>query len=122
DGIAAGGAAALPHPFGLLRDVLTKDLAWQANPEALQAQAAAKWGKDGLVEIVMVSGLHQMFAAINQRFDISSLAATTAGAAPGRTERSGERLLRRYSRIHTYTKTKANGWAAAANAEQIDGK
>jgi len=32
DGIAAGGAAALPHPFGLLRDVLTKDLAWQPIP------------------------------------------------------------------------------------------
>jgi 4-carboxymuconolactone decarboxylase len=78
DGI--GGAAALPHPFGLLRDILTKTLAWQVIPEALQAQAATEWGKDGLVEIVVVSGFYQMFAAINQGFDISSLNA--ASAAP----------------------------------------
>jgi 4-carboxymuconolactone decarboxylase len=71
DGIAGGATAALPHPFGLLRDVLTKTLAWQPIPEALQAQAAAAWGKDGLVEIVVVSGFYQMFAAINQGFDIS---------------------------------------------------
>ncbi len=82
DGI--GGTAALPHPFGLLRDILTKTLAWQPIPEALQAQAAAEWGKDGLVEIVVISGFYQMFAAINQGFDISSLAAA-ARAAPPRT-------------------------------------
>ena len=76
DGI--GGAAALPHPFGLLRDILTKTLAWQVIPEPLQAQAAAEWGKDGLVEIVVVSGFYQMFAAINQGFDISSLTAASA--------------------------------------------
>ena len=76
DGI--GGAATLPHPFGLLRDILTRTLAWQPIPEALQAQAAAEWGKDGLVEIVVVSGFYQMFAAINQGFDISSLNATSA--------------------------------------------
>jgi 4-carboxymuconolactone decarboxylase len=39
----------------------------------LQAQAAAEWGKDCLVEIVVVSGFYQMFAAINQGFDIASL-------------------------------------------------
>jgi 4-carboxymuconolactone decarboxylase len=71
DGIAGGAAAALPHPFGLLREILTRTLAWQPLPEALQAQAAAEWGKDGLVEIVVVSGFYQMFAAINQGFDIS---------------------------------------------------
>jgi acetolactate synthase I/II/III large subunit len=42
-------------------------------PDALQAQAAAEWGKDGLVEIVVVSGFYQLFAAINQGFDIASL-------------------------------------------------
>ena len=80
DGI--GGAAALPHPFGLLREILTKTLAWQVIPETLRAQAAAEWGKDGLVEIVVVSGFYQMFAAINQGFDISSLNAASA-APPG---------------------------------------
>ena len=70
DGIAAGGAAALPHPFGLLREVFDQDSCLAADPEALQAQAATKWGTDGLVEIVMVSGFYQMFAAINQGFNI----------------------------------------------------
>jgi hypothetical protein len=36
----------------------------------VQVQAVAEWGKDGLVEIVVVSGFYQMFAAINQGFDI----------------------------------------------------
>jgi 4-carboxymuconolactone decarboxylase len=82
DGIAAGGGAALPHPFGLLRDILAKTLAWQPILEPLQSQAAAQWGKDGLVEIVVVSGFYQMFAAINQGFDIAAL--TAASAAPGK--------------------------------------
>jgi 4-carboxymuconolactone decarboxylase len=82
DGIAGGAGASLPHPFGLLRQVLTKTLAWQPIPDALQAQAAAEWGTDGLVEIVVVSGFYQMFAAINQGFDISAL-----GSAAQRTVR-----------------------------------
>jgi len=65
DGIAAGGTAAL-----LLREVFDQDSCLAADPEALQAQAATKWGTDGLVEIVMVSGFYQMFAAINQGFNI----------------------------------------------------
>jgi len=70
DGIAGAAGASLPHPFGLLREILTKTLAWQPIPDALQAKAAAEWGKEGLVEIVVVSGFYQMFAAINQGFDI----------------------------------------------------
>ncbi len=74
DGIAGASTQALPHPFGLLHQILSKTLAWQPIPEALQAQAANEWGKDGLVEIVVVSGFYQMFAAINQGFAIASLA------------------------------------------------
>jgi 4-carboxymuconolactone decarboxylase len=73
DGIADAAAASLPHPYGLLREILSKTLTWQPIPDALKAQAAAEWGKDGLVEIVVVSGFYQMFAAINQGFDIASL-------------------------------------------------
>ena len=36
----------------------------------LAARAAALWGKPGLVEIVVLSGFYQMFAAVNQGFDI----------------------------------------------------
>ena len=39
-------------------------------PDDLQARAAREWGKRGLVEIVVLSGFYQMFAAINQGFDI----------------------------------------------------
>jgi 4-carboxymuconolactone decarboxylase len=42
-------------------------------PDDLQAQAAAEWGKHGLVEIVVLSGFYQMFAAINQGFDIAEV-------------------------------------------------
>src|ERR1700731_3976277 len=60
----------LDSTYELLRDIMSKALAWQAIPDALQARAVAEWGKDGLVEIVVISGFYQMFAAINQGFDI----------------------------------------------------
>ena len=49
-------------------------MTWQVVPDDLQARAAAEWGKHGLVEIVVLSGFYQMFAAINQGFDISNAA------------------------------------------------
>jgi 4-carboxymuconolactone decarboxylase len=70
DGIAAGSSANLPEPYGLLRDVVAKIMAWQPVSDELQEQVASRWGKDGLVEIVTVSGFYQMFAAINQGFNI----------------------------------------------------
>ena len=70
DGVAGGSGASLPEPYELLREILAKTLAWQPVPDALQARAAAQWGKEGLVEIVVLSGFYQMFAAINQGFDI----------------------------------------------------
>jgi len=70
DAIVEGPGASLPEPFELLREILTKTMAWQPVPDALQARAAAEWGKEGLVEIVVISGFYQMFAAINQGFDI----------------------------------------------------
>ncbi len=70
DGIAGVSNASLPHPFDLLRKIPAKTLPWQPIPDALQVQAVAEWSKDGLVEIVVVSGFYQMFAAINQGFDI----------------------------------------------------
>ena len=57
DAIGAGRTDTLPPPYALLGD-------------ELQARAAAQWGTQGLVEIVVVSGFYQMFAAINQGFDI----------------------------------------------------
>jgi 4-carboxymuconolactone decarboxylase len=82
DGIAGRSSAILPHPYGLLRDILANTMAWQAVPDALQIQAAAEWGKEGLVEIVVLSGFYQMFTAINQGFDIHPPAAVPGFVPP----------------------------------------
>src|SRR5262245_56825079 len=70
DCIDSGRTAAPPHPYALVHAILTKTTAWQVVPDDLQAQAVAQWGKQGLVEIVVLSGFYQMFAAINQGFGI----------------------------------------------------
>jgi 4-carboxymuconolactone decarboxylase len=70
DAIGSGVTGGLPRPFALLHAILAKTMAWQEVPDDLQARAAAEWGREGLVEIVVVSGFYQMFAAINQGFAI----------------------------------------------------
>jgi 4-carboxymuconolactone decarboxylase len=70
DCIGSGRSEALPPPYALAQAILARTMAWQVVPEDLQARAAAEWGKRGLVEIVVLSGFYQMFAAINQGFDI----------------------------------------------------
>jgi len=64
DSIGAGRAQTLPHPYALLRAILSKTMAWRQVPDDLQAGAVAEWGAEGLVEILVVSGFYQMFATI----------------------------------------------------------
>jgi hypothetical protein len=45
-------------------------MAWQPVPDDLQVRAVTEWGAEGLVEIVVVAGIYQIFAAINQDFAI----------------------------------------------------
>jgi 4-carboxymuconolactone decarboxylase len=71
DCIGSARTEALPRPYALAHAILTKTTAWQVVPDDLQAQAVAEWGKRGLVEIVVLSGFYQMFAAINQGFNIA---------------------------------------------------
>jgi 4-carboxymuconolactone decarboxylase len=73
DCIGSARIYALPRPYALAHAILEKTMAWQEVPDELQARAAAEWGKHGLVEIVVLSGFYQMFAAINQGFDISEV-------------------------------------------------
>jgi 4-carboxymuconolactone decarboxylase len=73
DCIGSANAGALPKPYALAHAILKKTMTWQVVPDELQAHAAAVWGKHGLVEIVVLSGFYQMFAAINQGFDISQM-------------------------------------------------
>jgi 4-carboxymuconolactone decarboxylase len=76
DDIGAGRADMLPPLYALLRAILSKTMAWQPIPDDLQARAVTEWGPEALVEIVVVSGFYQMFAAINQGFAIKPLTAT----------------------------------------------
>jgi 4-carboxymuconolactone decarboxylase len=46
DGIAERTNRSVPHPYELLHDIMSKALAWQPIPDALQARAVAEWGKD----------------------------------------------------------------------------
>lgn len=70
EAVGSGRTAALGAPYDLLRDILALTLAWKPVPDTLQQRAADAFGKEGLVEIVVLSGFYQMFAAINQGFDI----------------------------------------------------
>jgi 4-carboxymuconolactone decarboxylase len=70
DAIGSGRTENLPQPYALLRAILAKTLAWQPVPDDLQARVVTEWGAEGLVEVVVLSGFYQMFAAINQGFDI----------------------------------------------------
>jgi 4-carboxymuconolactone decarboxylase len=70
DHIASRRSAGLPQPYALAHAILEKTMAWQIVPDDLQVQAVTQWGKQGLIEIVVLSGFYQMFAAINQGFDI----------------------------------------------------
>ena len=72
DSIGARRTGTLPHPYALLHGILEKTMSWQALPGELQSRAVAQWGREGLVEIVVLSGFYQMFAAINQGFDIKA--------------------------------------------------
>src|SRR5262245_63061830 len=77
DCIDTGRAAALPEPYALAGAILAHTLAWRTVPDELASRAVAQWGEPGRVEIVVLSGFYQMFAAINQGFDIKP--AATAG-------------------------------------------
>jgi 4-carboxymuconolactone decarboxylase len=68
DAVGAGRTEALPEPYTLISKILTATMAWRPVPDVLQARAATEWGAKGLVEIVVVCGFYQMFAAINQGF------------------------------------------------------
>jgi len=72
DSISKRRTDRLPHPYSLLHAIVEKTVAWQPLPKDLQARAVVQWGREGLVEIVVLSGFYQMFAAVNQGFDIKA--------------------------------------------------
>jgi 4-carboxymuconolactone decarboxylase len=82
DSIANGQTEKLPHPYGLLQAILARTMPWQPVPDDLQAQAVAQWGAEGPVEIVVLSGFYQMFAAINEGFSIKPPASAAPAGQP----------------------------------------
>ena len=60
-----------PEPFGVVAKLLDATLAWKDIPQAVQDEAIERFGVEGLVEIVVLSGFYQMFSAINQGFGVA---------------------------------------------------
>ena len=58
-------------PFAQAAAVLAASLRWQDVPQPAQDAAIAAFGTEGLVELVVLSGFYQMFAAINQGFAVA---------------------------------------------------
>jgi 4-carboxymuconolactone decarboxylase len=59
-----------PAPYELIAKVLAVTLSWQDVPQSLQDQTIQEYGLEAFVELVVLSGFYQMFAAINQGFGV----------------------------------------------------
>jgi 4-carboxymuconolactone decarboxylase len=67
-----------PVPFDTAAKVLAATLPWKEVPQDVQDQAIQRFGKEGFVELVVLSGFYQMFSAINQGFGVALPAGTPA--------------------------------------------
>jgi hypothetical protein len=67
-------------------------MAWEPLPADLQSRAVAQWGREGLVEIVVLSGFYQMFAAFNQGFNIKTQDVTQLTVCQMRIVRRSQRF------------------------------
>jgi 4-carboxymuconolactone decarboxylase len=54
-------------------DILKCTFFWKNVPDEIQNKFIHLYGQDSFVELVVLSGFYQMFATINQGFDIKSL-------------------------------------------------
>ena len=66
------GEGAFPAPYDLVAKALASTLVWKEVPQAVQDECVAAFGVKGFVELVVLSGFYQMFAAINEGFAISA--------------------------------------------------
>ncbi len=62
--------APFPVPYELVARILASTLPWKDISEEVQSATIAAYGMEGFIELVVVSGFYQMFAAINQGFDV----------------------------------------------------
>ncbi len=68
-------------PYDLVAKVLAVTLAWKDVPQALQNQIIQEYGVEAFVELVVLAGFYQMFAAINQGFGVVPPAGETISFA-----------------------------------------
>lgn len=61
-----------PEPYDLVAALVSVTLSWGNIPQSLQDACIRKFGVEGLVELVVLSGFYQMFSAINQGFGVSA--------------------------------------------------
>ena len=59
------------EPYALVAQLLSATSAWTSIPQAVQDGIIQRFGVEGLVELVVLSGFYQMFSAINQGFDVT---------------------------------------------------
>ena len=59
-----------PTPYTLAAQILAETLFWKNIPEAVQSAALEAYGREGFIELVVLSGFYQMFSTINEGFDI----------------------------------------------------
>jgi len=64
--------ARFPAPFDTAAKVLAATLPWKDVPQDVQDQAIERFGVEGYVELVVLSGFYQMFSAINQGFGVAA--------------------------------------------------
>jgi len=60
-----------PDPYRAAALLLRSTLPWQDIPSDVQSNAIRQYGMYSLIEIVVLSGFYQMFAAINQGFAVA---------------------------------------------------
>lgn len=70
EALRTGAAIELPEPLATAAPVVEAALAWRDVPAAAQQVALQRFGRQGLVELVVLSGFYQMFSAINQGFAV----------------------------------------------------
>ncbi|SFK48263.1 carboxymuconolactone decarboxylase [Methylocapsa palsarum] len=58
--------------YDLAAKVLAATLAWRDIPQSVQDESIQLFGIEGFVELVVLSGFYQMFAAVNQGFAVSA--------------------------------------------------
>ena len=62
---------AFEAPYDLAAKVLAATLAWRDISPSVQEPSIERFGMQGFVELVVLSGFYQMFAGINQGFAVS---------------------------------------------------